>query len=274
MRAVNLIPAEERVSGRGIGIKLSPPTTALFGLLAAAIVLVTLYVLADNTVASRQGELASARLQLTRVQAEASGLQKYTQFATLAATRVQTVRTIAGTRFDWNSALENLARVVPANTSLQSLDGSVVPGASAGSGSGGSGGGGASGLRGALQGPAFNLTGCTGSQDDVAGLVSRLRTMPGVERVALASSQISANASAQGSGCAAHKANFALVVFYKTVAGAGAQGATTGGPSTSATGGATTGAGGGATTGAAGGAPATGATPTATTTTTPAGGSQ
>jgi Tfp pilus assembly protein PilN len=258
MRAVNLIPAEERVSGRGIGVKLSPPTAALFGLLAAAVVLVTLFVLADNTVAGKKAELANTRAELARAQSQASQLQSYTQFATLASTRVQTVRGIAGTRFDWNSALENLARVVPANTSLQSLDGTVVPGANSG-GSGGSAGS-AAGLRGDLQGPAFQLVGCTRSQDDVARLISRLRTMPSVQRVALGSSTLSGastsqSGSSQGSGCVNHAATFSLIVFYKTVAGAGAQGATTTGAPSGA------------------GATAPGA-PGATPTTTPAGGSQ
>jgi hypothetical protein len=144
---------------------------------------------------------------------------------------VQTVRGIAATRFDWNASLANLARVVPANTSLESLTGTVVPGASAG-GSAGSGGGssGATNLRGDITGPAFELNGCTASQDDVARLISRLRVMPGVKRVALGSSVIeqqSQSSAASARGCKPGSPTFSLVVFFNQVAGAGATGATT-----------------------------------------------
>lgn len=227
MRAVNLIPADADRSRARISLRLAPATYALLGVLAAALVLVTLYVLSSNQLASRKATLASLQSQLQQAQAEATRLSAYSQFASLAQTRLQTVRGIAATRFDWNAALGNLARVVPANTSLQSLTGTVVPGASAGGGSGGN-----SSLRTDLPGPAFEFTGCTNSQDDVARLISRLRTLPDVSRVALGSSAKSQNASSATStsgsatGCKPGSPSFDLVVFYNPVNDAGPTGAT------------------------------------------------
>ena len=67
--------------------------------------------------------------------------------------------------------------VVPADTSLQSLLGTVAPGASV-SGAGGSVGGSTastSNLRSDLPGPAFELKGCTSTQDEVARLIENNR---------------------------------------------------------------------------------------------------
>lgn len=223
MKAVNLIPAEARSSGGGLGLKLAPATYALFGVLALAGVLTTLYVLASNSVASRQAQISSLQAEVSEAQNEASQLSSYTSFASAAQTRISDVRSIASTRFDWNGALSELARVIPANTSLQSLSATVVPGAGAG---GGSGAGAGSSLRADLTGPAFDIVGCTDTQDDVARLISRLEAIPGVTRVALDNAQKGAGtASATGQGCKANSSNFELVVAFHPVAGAGAQGA-------------------------------------------------
>ena len=143
---------------------------------------------------------------------------------------------IAATRFDWHAALSDLTRVVPANTSLQSLTATVAPGASAG-GSGGA--GSAGGLRANVTAPAFELVGCTASQDDVARLMSRLRLIHGVTRVTLGSSQKSASAQGGASvgssgssaqGCGPDKPSFDTIVFFQPVPGAGPSGATSLGP--------------------------------------------
>jgi Tfp pilus assembly protein PilN len=232
VRAVNLIPADAKGSGRSI--KLAPATWGLGGVLVAALVLVTLYVLAGNTVADRQAQIAGLQSQVRAAQAEASQLGDYTQFASLAQTRLSTVRGIAATRFDYSGALGNLARVIPANTSLQSLNATVVPGASAGGSAA------AGGLRADLPGPAFELSGCTATQDDVARLISRLRAMPDVTRVALSSSTLTTGSSAAPvgtakTGCKPHTPVFSLTVFFQPVNGAGAQGVTSLPGSTTAT---------------------------------------
>jgi Tfp pilus assembly protein PilN len=217
------------------------------GLLGTALVLVTLYVLASNSVTSRQAQLASLRQQLSQTQALANSLTGYTKFAQLAQARVQTVREIANSRFDWQRVLSDLSKVVPTNTTLSSLTATVSPSASAGAASG------SGGLRADLSDPAFELAGCTSSQDDVARVMSRLRLINGVVRVTLASAVKSATGAAGSAvtsssgagGCRSNASSFDVVVFFQPPAGSSAAVA-----STSPT------------------APATGTTTTATTSTT------
>lgn len=230
MRAVNLIPADARGRGRNRGPStgMQVPVYVLLGFLAAAVVLVTLYVLANNSIVTRTAALNSLKVQVAQEQAAVARLGEFTKFSALAQTRVGTVTAIAQARFDWHAALSDLSKVVPANTSLQSLTGTVAPGASAG---GGGAGGGTGGLRSDVSAPAFELSGCTRTQDDVARLISQLRLINGVTRVSFANSQESAGAvsspasggSSQGCGSGP---TFNLVVFFQPVANAGPSGVT------------------------------------------------
>lgn len=216
MRAVNLIPGDARRGGSTDIRSLRGPGSAVVGLLAVVLILVTLYVLASNNVSQRQGKLASLQQQLAQTQAEATKLNGYTQFAKLAQARVQTVKQIASARFNWQRALSDLSRVVPANTSLSSVSATVDPGAGA------SGGSSSGSLRGDITAPAFELDGCTASQDDVARLMSRLRLIRGVTRVTLADAVKGTNATSStpvtgssGGGCPANASTFSVVVFFE-----------------------------------------------------------
>jgi Tfp pilus assembly protein PilN len=228
MRAVNLIPADSRGRGRSRGPStgMQVPVFVLLGLLAAAVALVTVYVLANNSISSRTATLNSLNAQVTQEQAAVARLGVFTKFSQLAQTRIGTVRSIAAARFDWHAALSDLSKVVPANTTLQSLLGTIVPGTS----SGGGGGGGTGQLRSAVSAPAFELTGCTRTQDDVARLISQLRLINGVTRVTFSNSQVSNTSSAStgpnGSpqGCGANAPTFDLVVFFQPVPNAGPSG--------------------------------------------------
>lgn len=222
MKSVNLIPADSRKQRGGSPSSASRiPTYAVLGVLAAALALVTVYVLTGNTIASRKAQVASLQTQVAQKQTEAAVLGPYGHFATVARTRLQTVQGIASTRFDWNAALTDLAHVVPANTTLQTLTGTVAPGASAG-------GGAENDLRSAITTPALELVGCTATQDDVARLMSQLRLIDGVTRVTLGDTNKSSSTTGSSTtpGCAATAANFDMVVFFRTLPGAGPAGAT------------------------------------------------
>jgi Tfp pilus assembly protein PilN len=236
MRAVNLIPVDARGRGRNRGPStgMALPTYVLLGFLAAAVALVTVYVLTNNSISSRTAKLNNLKTQVSQEQAAAARLGEFTKFASLAQTRISTVRSIAAARFDWHAALSDLSKVVPANTTLQSVNGSVVPGASAG----GAGGGGA--LRSDITAPAFELTGCTASQDDVARLISQLRLINGVTRVSFSNSQATGSSGSgvggSSQGCGSNGPTFDLIVFFQPVANAGASGVTSiGAVSTTAT---------------------------------------
>ncbi len=195
MRAVNLLPSDHR-RARASGVRgIRGPSYIVVGLLALALVLVTVYVVINNSVADQKSKLAALQQQVSQVQVVAARLRGYTQFATLAQQRAQTVRQIASTRFDWAASMADLAKVVPANTSLISLAATAGSGSTS-AGSSSTAASSTSGLRSALPNPAFELRGCTASQDDVARLMSRLRLMNGVVRVTLS------NTSRQGSSAA------------------------------------------------------------------------
>jgi Tfp pilus assembly protein PilN len=234
MKAVNLIPADARKSRGSAPTAVRVPTYALLGLLAAALALVTVYVLTGNTISDRQAQVNTLQAEVTQAQAQAAKLGTYGKFAQIAQTRLQTVTGIAATRFDWHTALADLSEVVPANTTLQTLSGTVAPGATSGGGSG------SSNLRSDETTPALELTGCTGSQDDVARLMSRLRLIDGVTRVTLGNSQKSSSPTGGGAtsatgGCVPGGANFDMVVFFKDQPGAGPNGATSVAGATTAT---------------------------------------
>lgn len=245
MRAINLVPADSRGRTRSSSTGMQVPVYALLGFLAAAVALMTVYVLTNNSIASRKATLANLNTQVAQEQAHAARLGEFTKFSQLAQTRIGTVRSIAAARFNWHGALSDLSKVVPANTTLQSVLGTVVPGASAGGGAGGSGG-----LRAAITAPAFELTGCTATQDDVARLMSQLRLINGVTRVTFSNSQQStattgsaggpsaAGSSGSPPNCSGNAATFDVVVFFQPVANAGATGVTSitsGSPSAAST---------------------------------------
>ena len=241
MRAVNLIPSDAARGSRGPASLPAGPAYAVLALLAIALAFVSVYVITGNTISQRKAKLASVQQQAAQEQLVAARLTNYVKFAQLAQSRVATVKQLASTRFDWHAALSDLAKVVPANTSLQSLLGTVAPGVNV-SGPGGSvgGAGDTSSLRGDITAPAFELQGCTQSQDDVARVISRLRVMNGVTRVTLASSlkqaaapggavsSAPAGGGTAGQGCAPNTAAFDLVVFFQPLPGAPATTGATG----------------------------------------------
>lgn len=246
MRAVNLIPRDARrggAAGRSEGM-----VYVILAGLGLAVVLMIVYVSASNSVSDGKAKIAQIQAQAAQASAEAAKLAPYAQFAQLAQARAQTVRSLAATRFDWHKALSNLSKVVPANTSLQSLLGTVAPGAAV-QGAGGNVAGSAvstASLRGAIPAPAFEMRGCTSTQDDVARLMSRLRLIDGVQRVTLADAQkqdsatpttgVASTATAVTTGtsgpntgtagCGPNTPSFDLVVFFQPLPGAGPNGAT------------------------------------------------
>jgi len=225
MRAVNLIPSDARRVGIRRGAGRLDPAHAVIAVLAFALAFATIYTLTSNTISSRKAKLAGLQAELVQEQAQSARLANYVAFEQLAQTRVATVREIASARFDWHSALADLAKVVPANTALQALSGTVVPSATV-SGSSGTG----SALRGDEPGPAIELSGCTKTQDEVAQLMSRLRLIDGVNRVTLNSSTKAtsgaggASVSGGSGGCNPNWPAFDIVVFFQPVANAGPSG--------------------------------------------------
>jgi Tfp pilus assembly protein PilN len=273
MRAVNLLPTDLRSGPKGPAPAVSAGVEdtggigayIVLGVLAFAVAALAAYVLAGNAVKDRKAELARANAESAAVTRQVTALKPYADFENVANARVQTVRDLAHSRFDWEQALRDLSRAVPADVTIASFKGDLGA-----SNSGGN-------IRGAITAPAITLTGCTYSQTKVAELMARLRNIDGVTRVSLSKSDKEATAASSSDAdrmapnatgyCG--KANvpaFEMVVFFEGAAaastaptpGAAAPATTT----TSTTPGATATPAAGATTPAA--TPAAGATPAAT----------
>jgi len=187
------------------------------------VVLALALTMAGKSVKDREAELAAVTRDVAMTEAKAGALAPYAQFATLRANRVQTVRSLAASRFDWAHGLREISRTLPDNAWLTSLNGTIAPGA------GGAGGGsGAGGLRAALPVPAFEIVGCTTSQRSVSRMIARMRQVDGVQRVSLSSSEktdTAGGASAPGGGGGGGDCRngsdrfpkFELVVFFRAI---------------------------------------------------------
>jgi Tfp pilus assembly protein PilN len=213
MRAVNLIPSEAGRGGRG-GASTGP--YVVLGVLALLLVGVVAYVLTNNSLVDRRAELATLQTQAQAAQAQADATRPYREFAKLAEARVETVRQLGAARFDWHRAFADLAQVIPDDVWLTSLLGTVTTGVSVEGGGAGD----TATLRSALPNPAIELSGCTTGHDEVARLISRLRLMTGVTRVALADStkdESGQGGAGAGADCRyghARFPQFGIVVFF------------------------------------------------------------
>lgn len=223
MRPVNLIPPEDR-RGDQAPLRTGPLAYLLLGGLALALVGVVALVLVGNQVSERESELAKLKGEDAAVAAKAAKLASYTKFQSLSEARVQTVQSLADSRFDWGRVLRELALILPSDVSLNNL------GASAGGGEGGGGGaGGAGSLSGSISGPSLEMEGCARGQEGVAGFITALKDIDGVTRVGVQSSSVGGESSSGGEGeCGSGSASFALVVAFDaaplpTVEGEGAE---------------------------------------------------
>jgi Tfp pilus assembly protein PilN len=232
MRAVNLIPTDERRGAGGAGGRSGGFAYVVLGALAVGLVMLTAYTLTTRSLHKREGQLASVQAQAQAEQAKASQLSSYTQFAALRAKRVQTVTSLAGSRFDWAHVIHEVARVLPRNVWLTSVIGTVTPSVSV---SGGGAGGG--GIRGALPVPALQLSGCTTDTPSVSRVLARLRLMDGIQRVSLVSSRKGeATGGGDGSGDCRNGSDrfpqFDVVAFFAAPPAAAAPAAVTAGSTT------------------------------------------
>ena len=225
MKAINLLPSDLRRAPKGSAPKA--PTSAdepggagafvVLGALALCVVALAAYVLTTNTVKDRQAKLDAAVAESQSTTQRVSQLKPYADFQALVETRVQTLNDLTSSRFDWEQALRDISRSVPAAVTLSQLKGTI---------SGDSGGG--SGLRGAIAAPAIELSGCTSSQKQVAALLSSLRNVDGVTRVSLNKSTRPEGGQAAAAGpspiagagsevrCSSPRApQFEIVIFFE-----------------------------------------------------------
>jgi len=189
MRPVNLIPVGDR-RGDSAPLRTGPVAYIVLGALVLALAGVTMLVLTNNKISDRKNELAQVKSEDAAAKARAESLASYTQFAALHEERVQTIASLADSRFDWERVMRELALVLPHSVWLTELDASA--GGEGGSSSG-------SGLGGSIMGPSLAIAGCAVGQDSVAGFVTALKDIDGVTRVGVESSELAGADDGAGS---------------------------------------------------------------------------
>jgi Tfp pilus assembly protein PilN len=225
MKAVNLIPAEERrSSGAGAGLT----SYILLAVLALVVAVGAAFTLVNRNLSDRRKELADVQARVQTANNEAQALKAYTAFTTFREQRSETVRSLATSRFDWAHALHEVARTIPSDAWLTAMRASVTPSTAVE-------GGVADPLRGSIQSPAIEIVGCTTSQDKVAAVISSLRRADGVQRISLSSSERldAGGAAAAGSGSGGDCRNgntrfpkFSMTLFFTAPTPTASQGKT------------------------------------------------
>jgi Tfp pilus assembly protein PilN len=240
MRAVNLIPAEQR-GGAPVGAGRSEGGAyAVLALMGGLAILAALYGHARHEVSSRRGQAASLAAQAQQAQAATTQLAPYTSFIALRQARVQAVSQLAGSRFDWAHVFHEFGRVLPSDVSITSLSGTVgatsatsAPAASSSTSSATSSAKGSAVTSATPPGtvPTFTLTGCATSQRAVAQTLGRLRLIDGVSAVTLQSStaastsgtsSASAGAGGAAGGCPAADPVFNIQMTFEPLPAAAA----------------------------------------------------
>jgi Tfp pilus assembly protein PilN len=225
MRAVNLIPSEQRRSGMSVGVgagRSGGGAYAALGVVLALALLAFLYGHAKHQVSSRTTEVAALHAKAQTLQSEVSSLSPYTAFIKLREERSKAVESLVDSRFDWAHAFHEFGRVLPRNVSIDSLTGAVgsaTPGAAAPTATSGSAAGSAT-PPGSV--PSFTISGCAASQRAVAAMLQRLRLIDGVAEVTLQSSTKATGVGGPGAGCGNGQPAYSAVVTFQGLPSASA----------------------------------------------------
>jgi Tfp pilus assembly protein PilN len=227
MKAVNLIPADQR-GGAAVGAGRSEGAVyAVLGLLAGLALFALLYGIADHQIASRKARVVTLEARARQAQAQANELAPYTSFIALREQRVQEVSQLVDSRFDWAHSFHELGRVLPRGATISSLTGTIgsatttaaapaaaapaVPSTSTASA------GAATSVASATPPgsvPTFTLSGCATSQSEVALTLDRLRLIDGVSEVTLQSSAKGGSTSGGSGGCSGKDPVFTVQVAF------------------------------------------------------------
>ncbi|MFZ2052309.1 MAG: hypothetical protein WB698_09670 [Solirubrobacteraceae bacterium] len=215
MRAVNLIPSEQRRGSVNLSGRSGGAAYVVVGLILGLAVMAVLYGKADHEIGAKQAEATRLSAEAQQAQSEASRLAPYTSFVSLREERLKAVQELANTRFDWAHAMHELGRVVPTKAALSTVTGTVgattvstgpaAPAAASASKSVAS-------ATPAGSTPTFTITGCATSQSAVALTMNRMRLIDGVSEVSLQSSSKSGGAG--GAGCPAGDPTFSVQVSF------------------------------------------------------------
>src|SRR3954453_18349503 len=108
VRAVNLLPPDFAGAPKASGDQGARPEATggagpfvVLGVLAACVAGTSGYVLTTNTVKQRGPDLAVVTVRQQALASKTAELKPFADFEAMANSRVQSVRDLAGSRFDW-----------------------------------------------------------------------------------------------------------------------------------------------------------------------------
>lgn len=213
MRAVNLIPSEQRRGAVNLSGRSGGAAYVVVGLILGLAVMAVLYGKADHEIGVKQAEATRLSAEAQQAQSEAGRLAPYTSFVAMREERLKAVQELANTRFDWAHAMHELGRVVPTQAALSTVTGTVgattvsaAPAAPATASASKS----VASATPAGSTPSFTIAGCATSQSAVALTMNRLRLIDGVSEVNLQS----LSKSGGGGGCPAGGPSFSMQVSF------------------------------------------------------------
>jgi type IV pilus assembly protein PilM len=213
--------------------RVAQAACAMVALLAAAVVYL---VVLSNQVSSGREQVGSFTGEIAAAERQAASLKPYRDFANATIARRETVASVAGTRFNWDRTLRQLAKVGPDGVWLTSARGTLAPTTQV---DGGTSDGDTTGLRGAVPAPALELVGCATRERSVPSYMDSLYGLTGVTDVGFSRTErLGTSGGGLACGDGARGTRFSLVAYFKPSASqlAAAQTAQTAPGATGATG--------------------------------------
>jgi Tfp pilus assembly protein PilN len=167
------------------------------GVLLLGFVGVYALVAVGNSISEQESSVAGLEQELASATARAEALQGFASLASLEQSRTETVSSLAGSRFDWERVMRELALVIPQDVTLATLSGAITGSSESSEASSGGG---------AIEAPNLTMAGCATDQESVAQMLSALRDIDGVTRVGL-SNTASTDTKSGGDGGVASAAS-------------------------------------------------------------------
>ena len=132
MRAVNLLPSDLRGAVKAPA-QVTPAVQASggsarsssLGALALCVLGLAGYILTTNEIKQQQADLDQLTARSEAVTREVAALKPYADFKARRTPGVTTVRDLASQRFDWETALRDMAQAMPSDVTVKKIAGSV-----------------------------------------------------------------------------------------------------------------------------------------------------
>jgi len=194
VRAVNLIPSDQRPGAGGTYGRSGGVAYALVGLACGLVVMCALWLMARKDMTNANAQVSQITAQAQQAQNEATALASYNTFVSTSNSRVSGIEQLTQDRFDWAHAFHELGRVLPVNVTLTTVTGAETSATSSSAPSPPTGATGASGASAVTSAspagtvPTLAIVGCTANQAQVAFMLQRLALIDGVTNVTLSKS--------------------------------------------------------------------------------------